>query len=100
MKKYIFILALLIISCSNQESSEIAEGRIVNIEKGAETGSFEFIIIRTKNKDVRFYSNNKNYDHYTYDHLISHQISGDSIQINYINESGKNLIISIKSHDH
>lgn len=100
MKKLIFIAALLIISCSNQESFEIAEGRILNIEKGAKTGSFEFIDVSVKNKEVRFYSNNKNYGHYTYDHLISHQISGDFIEINYKNESGKNLIISIKNHDH
>ena len=100
MKKLIFIVALLIISCSNQESFEIAEGRILNIEKGAKTGSFEFIDLSVKNKEVRFYSNNKNYGHYTYDHLISHQISGDIIEINYKNESGKNLIISIQNHDH
>lgn len=100
MKKLIFIVALLIISCSNQESFEIAEGRILNIEKGAKTGSFEFIDVNVKNKEVRFYSNNKNYGHYTYDHLISHQISGDVIEINYKNESGKNLINSIKNHDH
>jgi len=100
MKKLIFIVALLIISCSNQESFEFAEGRILNIEKGAKTGSFEFIDVSVKNKEVRFYSNNKNYGHYTYDHLISHQISGDFIEINYKNESGKNLIISIQNHDH
>ena len=100
MKKLIFIVALLIISCSNQESFEVAEGRILNIEKGAKTGSFEFIDVNVKNKEVRFYSNNKNYGHYTYDHLISHQISGDVIEINYKNESGKNLINSIKNHDH
>ena len=100
MKKLIFIVALLIISCSNQESFEIAEGRILNIEKGEKTGSFEFIDVSVKNKEVRFYSNNKNYGHYTYDHLISHQISGDFIEINYKNESGKNLIISIQNHDH
>ena len=100
MKKLIFIVALLIISCSNQESFEIAEGKILNIEKGAKTGSFEFIDVSVKNKEVRFYSNNKNYGHYTYDHLISHQISGDVIEINYKNESGKNLINSIKNHDH
>ena len=100
MNKLIFIVALLIISCSNQESFEIAEGRILNIEKGEKTGSFEFIDVSVKNKEVRFYSNNKNYGHYTYDHLISHQISGDVIEINYKNESGKNLINSIKNHDH
>ena len=100
MKKLIFIVALLIISCSNQESFEIAEGRILNIEKGEKTGSFEFIDVSVKYKEVRFYSNNKNYGHYTYDHLISHQISGDVIEINYKNESGKNLIISIQNHDH
>ena len=100
MKKLIFIVTLLIISCSNQESFEFAEGRILNIEKGAKTGSFEFIDVSVKNKEVRFYSNNKNYGHYTYDHLISHQISGDFIEINYKNESGKNLIISIQNHDH
>tara|TARA_B100001741_G_C16319819_1_gene489921 strand:+ start:109 stop:411 length:303 start_codon:yes stop_codon:yes gene_type:complete len=100
MKKLIFIVALLIISCSNQESFEFAEGKILNIEKGAKTGSFEFIDVNVKNKEVRFYSNNKNYGHYTYDHLISHQISGDFIEINYKNESGKNLIISIQNHDH
>ena len=100
MKKLIFIVALIIISCSNQESFEFAEGKILNIEKGAKTGSFEFIDLNVKNKEVRFYSNNKNYGHYTYDHLISHQISGDFIEINYKNESGKNLIISIQNHDH
>lgn len=100
MKKLFFIVALLIISCSNQESFEVAEGRILNIEKGEKTGSFEFIDVSVKNKEVRFYSNNKNYGHYTYDHLISHQISGDFIEINYKNESGKNLIISIQNHDH
>lgn len=100
MKKLIFMAALLIISCSNQESFEVAEGRILNIERGAQTGSFEFIDVSVKNKEVRFYSNNKNYGHYTYDHLISHQISGDFIEINYKNESGKNLIISIQNHDH
>ena len=100
MKKLIFIVALLIISCSNQESFEFAEGKILNIEKGAKTGSFEFIDVNVKNKEVRFYSNNKNYGHYTYDHLISHQISGDYIEINYKNQSGKNLIISIQNHDH
>lgn len=100
MKKLIFIVALLIISCSNQESFEFAEGKILNIEKGAKTGSFEFIDVSVKNKEVRFYSNNKNYGHYTYDHLISHQISGDFIEIRYKNESGKNLIISIQNHDH
>ena len=100
MKKLIFIVALLIISCSNQESFEFAEGKILNIEKGAKTGSFEFIDVNVKNKEVRFYSNNKNYGHYTYDHLISHRISGDVIEINYKNESGKNLIISIENHDH
>ena len=100
MKKLIFIVALLIISCSNQDSFEVAEGRILNIEKGEKTGSFEFIDVSVKNKEVRFYSNNKNYGHYTYDHLISHQISGDFIEINYKNESGKNLIISIQNHDH
>ena len=100
MKKLFFIVALLIISCSNQESFEVAEGRTLNIEKGGKTGSFEFIDVSVKNKEVRFYSNNKNYGHYTYDHLISHQISGDFIEINYKNESGKNLIISIQNHDH
>ena len=99
MKKLFFIVALLIISCSNQESFEVAQGRILNIEKGGKTGSFEFIDVNVKNKEVRFYSNNKNYGHYTYDHLISHQISGDFIEINYKNESGKNLIISIQNHD-
>ena len=99
MKKLIFIVALLIISCSNQESFEVAQGKILNIEKGAKTGGFEFIDVNVKNKEVRFYSNNKNYGHYTYDHLISHQISGDFIEINYKNESGKNLIISIQNHD-
>ena len=100
MKKLFFIVALLIISCSNQESFEVAQGRILNIEKGEKTGSFEFIDVSVKNKEVRFYSNNKNYGHYTYDHLISHQISGDFIEIKYKNESGKNLIISIQNHDH
>ena len=57
MKKLIFIVALLIISCSNQESFEFAEGKILNIEKGAKTGSFEFIDVNVKNKEVRFYSN-------------------------------------------
>ena len=51
MKKLIFIVALLIISCSNQESFEFAEGKILNIEKGAKTGSFEFIDVSVKNKD-------------------------------------------------
>ena len=100
MKKLIFIVALLIISCSNQESFELAEGRILNIEKGAKTGSFEFIDIRVENKDVRFFSDNKNFGHYTYDHLISHQIGGDHLQISYKLESGKNLILSIAHHDH
>ena len=100
MKKLIFIVALLIISCSNQESFEVAEGRILNIEKGAKTGSFEFIDIRVENKDVRFFSDNKNFGHYTYDHLISHQIGGDHLQISYKIESGKNLILSIEHHDH
>ena len=100
MKKLIFIVALLIISCSNQESFEFAEGKILNIEKGAKTGSFEFIDIRVENKEVRFFSNNKNFGHYTYDHLISHQIGGDHLQISYKIESGKNLIVSIEHHDH
>tara|TARA_B100000941_G_C28497862_1_gene552119 strand:- start:9 stop:314 length:306 start_codon:yes stop_codon:yes gene_type:complete len=101
MKKLIFIVVLLIISsCSSQGSLETVEGRIIKIEKGSKTGSFEFIDIKVKNKEVRFYSNNKNYSHYTYDHLISHQISGDYIEINYKNQSGKNLIISIQNHDH
>ena len=100
MKKLFFILVFLIISCTSQNAFEIAEGRIIYIEKGAKTGSFEFIDVNVKNKEVRFYSNNKNYGHYTYDHLISHQISGDFIEINYKNESGKNLIISIQNHDH
>ena len=100
MKKLIFIVALLIISCSNQESFEFAEGKILNIEKGAKTGSFEFIDIRVENKDVRFFSDNKNFGHYTYDHLISHQIGGDHLQISYKIESGKNLIVSIAHHDH
>ena len=100
MKKLFFILVFFIISCSSQNNFEIAEGRILNIEKGEKTGSFEFIDLNVKNKEVRFYSNNKNYGHYTFDHLISHQISGDFIEINYKNESGKNLIISIQNHDH
>ena len=93
-------MAFLIISCSSQNAFEIAEGRIIYIEKGAKTGSFEFIDIRVENKEVRFFSDNKNFGHYTYDHLISHQISGDLIEINYNNESGKNFIISIEHHDH
>ncbi|MEC8712860.1 MAG: hypothetical protein VXX35_00290 [Chloroflexota bacterium] len=100
MKKLFFILVFLIISCSSQNAFEIAEGRIIYIEKGAKTGSFEFIDIRVENKEVRFFSDNKNFGHYTYDHLISHQISGDLIEINYNNESGKNFIISIEHHDH
>ena len=72
MKKLFFILALLIISCSSQNAFEITEGRIIYIEKGAKTGSFEFIDIRVENKEVRFFSDNKNFGHYTYDHLISH----------------------------
>ena len=100
MKKPFFILAFLIISCSSQNAFEIAEGRIIYIEKGAKTGSFEFIDIRVENKEVRFFSNNKNFGHYTYDHLISHQIGGDNLQISYKIESGKNLILSIAHHDH
>ena len=100
MKKLILIMALLIISCSYRENLEIAEGRILNIEKGVKIGSFEFIDISVKNKEIRFYSNNVNYGHYTYDHLVSHQINGDIIKINYKNESGKNLIISIQNHDY
>ena len=59
MKKLFFILACLIISCSSQNAFEITEGRIIYIEKGAKTGSFEFIDIRVENKEVRFFSDNK-----------------------------------------
>ena len=100
MKKLFFILAFLIISCSSQNAFEITEGRIIYIEKGTKTGSFEFIDIRVENKDIRFFSDNKNFGHYTYDHLISHQIGGDHLQISYKIESGKNLIVSIEHHDH
>ena len=63
MKKLIFIVALLIISCSNQESFEIAEGRILNIEKGAKTGSlYQASLSYSTNKiinDIKEKKNNK-----------------------------------------
>ena len=72
--KFFLIAFILLVSCSG--SSFIAEGRILDIKKGDLLGDFEYIELNVNNEKIRFYSENKVFDHYTYDHLISHQLNG------------------------
>ena len=96
--KFFLIAFILLVSCS--DSSFIAEGRILDIKKGDLLGDFEYIELNVNNEKIRFYSDNKIFDHYTYDHLISHQLNGDYLEINYEKKSQKNIIIEIVKHDH
>ena len=79
--KFFLIAFILLVSCSG--SSLIAEGRILDIKKGDLLGDFEYIELNVNNEKIRFYSDNKVFDHYTYDHLISHQLNGDYFQHYY-----------------
>ena len=96
--KFFLIAFILLVSCSG--SSLIAEGRILDIKKGDLLGDFEYIELNVNNEKIRFYSENKVFDHYTYDHLISHHLNGDYLEINYEKKSQKNIILEIEKHDH
>ena len=96
--KFFLIAFILLVSCSNTSLS--AEGKILGIKKGDSLGNFEFIELNINNEKVRFYSENKVFDHYTYDHLISHQLNGDYLEIYYEKKSQKNIILEIEKHDH
>ena len=96
--KFFLIAFILLVSCSG--SSLIAEGRILDIKKGDLLGDFEYIELNVNNEKIRFYSENKVFDHYTYDHLIFHQLNGDYLEINYEKKSQKNIILEIEKHDH
>ena len=96
--KFFFIAFILIVSCSG--SSLIAEGKILDIKKGDLLGDFEYIELNINNEKVRFYSENKVFHHYTYDHLISHQLNGDYLEIIYEKKLQKNIILEIEKHDH
>ena len=93
-----FLTAVIIISCSGGDFN--VEGKILNIKKGNEIGKFNYIDLKVEGKEVRFFSNNKDFKHYTFDHLISHQISGDTIKIYFEKKSDKNIILNIENHDH
>ena len=96
--KFFLIAFILLVSCSG--SSFIAEGRILDIKKGDLLGDFEYIELNVNNEKIRFYSENKVFDHYTYNHLISHQLKGDYLEIYYEKKSQKNIILEIEKHDH
>ena len=98
MKIISLLTAILIISCSGGDFN--VEGKILDIKKGNDLGKFDYIDLKVEGKDVRFFSNNKDFKHYTFDHLISHQISGDTIKIYFEKKSDKNIILNIENHDH
>ncbi len=90
---------LLIIACSG--SIQSVEGTISGLKKGDNIGDFIYIEIESKSgKKEKLYSNGKSFGHYTYDHLVSHQLSNDKLKIDYSVDSGKKLIESIHEHNH
>ena len=100
MKKLIPLLIVLfiLISCSGDNGS--IEGKIVDVKKGTEIGKFIYIEIETEaGKKEKIFSNGNSFGHYTYDHLISHQISRDELKIDYIKDSEKKIIKSIHKHN-
>jgi hypothetical protein len=99
MKKIFIFISFLVISCS--DSSGSIEGAISDIKKGDDIGEFIYIEIQSDDgKKEKLYSKGKNFDHYTYDHLISHQLSNDRLEINYVFDSEIKVIESISKHKH
>ena len=76
------------------------------ISKGDAFGEFdELIILDSSGKEMKFSSNGEIFNHYSYSHLLTHQLSGDILEIIYKKSSKKNIIKSIRhpkhdSHDH
>tara|TARA_B100001996_G_C18407832_1_gene495668 strand:+ start:286 stop:591 length:306 start_codon:yes stop_codon:yes gene_type:complete len=99
MKKIFIFISLLVISCS--DSSGNIEGIISDIKKGDDIGEFIYIEIQTDDGEKeKLYASGKNFGHYTYDHLISHQLSNDILEINYVFDSEIKVIKSISKHEH
>ena len=86
-------------SCSSSERK--IEGIILDIKKGGTIGEFIYIEIESDSGNIeKLYSNGNNFGHYTYDHLISHQLSSDRLEIKYIVDSDVKVIKSISKHNH
>ena len=99
VKKIFIFICLLVISCS--DSSGNIEGTISDIKKGDGIGEFIYIEIQSDDgKKEKLYTNGKNFGHYTYDHLISHQLSNDRLEVNYVFDSEVKIIESINKHEH
>ena len=100
MKKIFFFISMcLIVACSGSIGS--VEGIITDLKKADNIGDFIYIEIESRNgKKEKLYSNGKSFSHYTYDHLVSHQLSNDKLKIDYSVDSGKKIIESIHEHNH
>lgn len=101
MKKLIplLIVFFILISCSEDNGS--IEGKIADVKKGTEIGKFIYIEIETEaGEKEKIFSNDNSFGHYTYDHLISHQISRDELKIDYVIDDGKKIIKSIHKHNY
>jgi hypothetical protein len=89
---------ILVSSCG---TNNIFEGKILLVSKGDSFGGFdELIILNSSGKEMRFSSNGEVFNHYPYSHLLSHQLSGDILEIIYKKSSKKNTIESISHHNH
>ena len=100
LKICLLIFTLIIISsCVSSSNSFI--GKISFISKGDAFGEFdELIILDSSGIEMKFSSNGKIFNHYSYSHLLSHQLSGDTLEIIYKKSSKKNILESIRHQKH
>jgi len=104
IKKIIFILGLLILSCTSQN---MFEGKITNIDTIDSNGikSVDIISIENQFEKDKFYvdKNNRLEDmniDYTYSHVKSHMLEGEKVEIVFEIKNSKKIIKEFRFLDH
>ena len=97
----LLIFTLTIVSSCDSSNNNTFAGKISSISKGDAFGEFdELLLFDSSGKEMKFSSNEEIFNHYSYSHLLSHQISGDILEIIYKKSSKKNIIESIRHQKH
>jgi len=93
------ILSVIFISCGSGYAT--FDGKIASVSQGKNFGEFISITLRSDDGEVKeFFNDGHQSVHYTYSHLISHQLSGDTLEITFSDSGNQNIIKEITHHGH
>tara|TARA_B100001105_G_C22379852_1_gene439138 strand:- start:135 stop:431 length:297 start_codon:yes stop_codon:yes gene_type:complete len=93
------ILSVIFISCGSGYAT--FEGKIASVSQGKNFGEFISIKIKSADGEVKeFFNAGHQSIRYTYSHLVSHQLSGDTLEITFSDSNGQDIIKEITHHGH